>query len=440
MNYQKQSDNDDSDRSLQSQSVQQKNKERQLRKIQKLQSLINKPFSQLTDEEIIKKRILSKVSDLIGKNNNQPQLLQPLYHRQTNDHKFLININHLQNSSVPKITSNQTDPEKDYVDYLMMKKQKQQDQMRRQQINKKQNLKENYDQLWSQDEDFSDKEIQDTYNVNRALSIVHRSQLMKQQKSDERIYFSKYSTSTQGNQNFQSLTNSRLILMQDQDINETECREQQARRTLKKLKTKQVINIVQQATKKIYNKKVEQIQKELIMHQVYKQMNKDKKKESIKSIDSIFRNSKSEETFQHSQNYQKLITNKMPSENKFFQPKKLSEIKPVQSKNQLSHHIIQKQDTRTDDSPPRFQSRKISLINDKITNLVSQIDQIQQKEIDQLTFIKQLENEQDLYKTYRESLQPDQIQDTLKSLLGPSNNNYRKPFRFNNKKFFNQIL
>ncbi|CAD8063581.1 unnamed protein product [Paramecium sonneborni] len=438
MNQQNESDNDDSDRSQESQSVQLKNKERQLRKIQKLQSLINKPFTQLTDEEINKRRILSKVSDLIGKSTNPTQLLQPLQHRQNNHHKFILNINHLQNTSIPKITSNQTDPEKDYVDYLMMKKQKQQDQMRRQ-FNKKQNIKENYDQLWQQEEDFSDKEIQDSYNVSRALSIVHKSQIIKQQKSDERNYFVKNSSSLQGNQNYQSLTNSRLILMQDQDINETECREQQARKTLKKIKTNKVINIVQQATKKIFNKKEEQIQKELIMHQVYKQMKKDKKKESIKSIDSVFRNSQSEETFQQSQNHQKMITNKILSENKFFLPKKLSEIKPVQSRVQLSH-IIQKQDSRTDDSPARFQSRKISLINDKITNLVSQIDLIQQKEIDQLTFIKQLENEQDLFKTYRESLQPDQIQETLKSLLGPSNNNYRKPFRFNNKKFFNQIL
>ncbi|CAD8050455.1 unnamed protein product [Paramecium primaurelia] len=433
MNNQKESENDDSDQSQVSITVQQKNKERQLRKIQKLQSLINKPFQQLTDEELNKRRILSKVSDLIGKTNNPHQFLQPL------NHKFVLNINHLQNASIPKITSNQTDPEKDYVDYLMMKKQKQQEQMRRQAI-KKQNLKENYDQLWQQEEDLSDKEIKDTYNVNKALTIVHKSQVQKEKqlKSDERIYFGKNSQSVQRNSNFQSLTNSRLILMQDQDINETECREQQARRTLKKMKTKQVINIVQQATKKIFNKKDEQIQKELIMHQVYKQMNKEKKKESIKSIDSIFRNSQNEEIFQQSQN-QKMITNKILSENKFFQPKKLNEIKPIQSRVQLSH-IIQKQDSRTDDSPPRFYSRKISLINDKITNLVSQIDLIQQKEIDQLTFIKQLENEQDLYKTYRESLQPDQIQDTLKSLLGPSNNNYRKPFRFNNKKFFNQIL
>ncbi|CAD8142862.1 unnamed protein product [Paramecium pentaurelia] len=433
MNNQKESENDDSDKSQVSITVQQKNKERQLRKIQKLQSLINKPFQQLTDEELNKRRILSKVSDLIGKTNNPHQFLQPL------NHKFVLNINHLQNASIPKITSNQTDPEKDYVDYLMMKKQKQQEQMRRQAI-KKQNLKENYDQLWQQEEDLSDKEIKDTYNVNKALTIVHKSQVQKEKqlKSDERIYFGKNSQSVQRNSNFQSLTNSRLILMQDQDINETECREQQARRTLKKMKTKQVINIVQQATKKIFNKKDEQIQKELIMHQVYKQMNKEKKKESIKSIDSIFRNSQNEEIFQQSQN-QKMITNKIMSENKFFQPKKLSEIKPIQSRVQLSH-IILKQDSRTDDSPPRFHSRKISLINDKITNLVSQIDLIQQKEIDQLTFIKQLENEQDLYKTYRESLQPDQIQDTLKSLLGPSNNNYRKPFRFNNKKFFNQIL
>ncbi|CAK66009.1 unnamed protein product (macronuclear) [Paramecium tetraurelia] len=433
MNNQKETENDDSDKSQQSKSVQQKNKERQLRKFQKLQSLINKPFQQLTEEELNKRRILSKVSDLIGKTNNPHQSLQPL------NHKFVLNIGHLQNASIPKITSNQTDPEKDVILNLSIIE-KQHEQMRRQAL-KKQNLKENYDQLWQQEEEVSDKEIKDTYNVNKALTIVHRNQVQKEKqlKSDERLYFGKNSQSIQGNSNIQSLTNSRLILMQDQDINETECREQQARRTLKKMKTKQVINIVQQATKKIFNKKDEQIQKELIMHQVYKQMNKEKKKESIKSIDSIFRNSQNEEAFQQSQNQQKMITNKMLSENKFFQPKKLGEIKPIQSRVQLSH-IIQKQETRTDDSPPRFYSRKISLINDKISNLVSQIDEIQQKETDQLTFIKQLENEQDLYKTYRESLQPDQIQDTLKSLLGPSNNNYRKPFRFNNKKFFNQIL
>ncbi|CAD8057418.1 unnamed protein product [Paramecium primaurelia] len=304
----------------------------------------------------------------------------------------------------------------------------------------KQNLKENYDQLWQQQEDLSDKEIQDNFNVSKALNIVHKSEVQKELlQSGERTQFGKNSNSVQNNSNLQSLTNSRLILMQDQDINETECREQQARRTLKKMKTKKVINIVQKATKKIYNKKEEQIQKELIMHQVYKQMNKDKKKESIKSIDSVFRNSQSEQTFLQSQNHQKLITNKILSEKTFYQPKKLCEIKPIQSRVQLSH-IIQKQDSRIDDTPPKFQSRKISLINDKITNLVSQIDLIQQKEIDQLTFIKQLENEQDLYQTYRQSLQPDQIQDTLKSLLGPSNNNYRKPFRFSNKKFFNQVL
>ncbi|CAD8166096.1 unnamed protein product [Paramecium pentaurelia] len=439
MNHQKESENDDSDRSQQSQSIQQKNNERKLRKIQKLQSLINKPFYQLTQQEINKRRILSRVSDLIIKTTNAPQFLQPINQQFNSDHKFLLNINHLQNTSISKITSNITDSEKDYVDYLMIKKQKQQDQIRKQ-MTIKQNLKENYDQLWQQQEDLSDKEIQDNFNVSKALNIVHKSEVQKELlKSDERTQFGKNSTSVQNNSNLQSLTNSRLILMQDQDINETEYREQQARRTLKKMKTKKVINIVQKATKKIYNKKEEQIQKELIMHQVYKQMNKDNKKESIKSIDSVFRNSQSEQTFLQSQNHQKLITNKILSEKTFFQPKKLSEIKPIQSRVQLSH-IIQKQDSRIDDTPPKFQSRKISLINDKITNLVSQIDLIQQKEIDQLTFIKQLENEQDLYQTYRQSLQPDQIQDTLKSLLGPSNNNYRKPFRFSNKKFFNQVL
>ncbi|CAD8057420.1 unnamed protein product [Paramecium primaurelia] len=439
MNHQKESDNDDSDRSQQSQSIQQKNNERKLRKIQKLQSLINKPFYQLTQQEINKRRILSRVSDLIIKTTNAPQFLQPINQQQKSDHKFLLNINHLQNTSISKITSNITDSEKDYVDYLMIKKQKQQDQIRKQ-MTIKQNLKENYDQLWQQQEDLSDKEIQDNFNVSKALNIVHKSEVQKELlQSGERTQFGKNSNSVQNNSNLQSLTNSRLILMQDQDINETECREQQARRTLKKMKTKKVINIVQKATKKIYNKKEEQIQKELIMHQVYKQMNKDKKKESIKSIDSVFRNSQSEQTFLQSQNHQKLITNKILSEKTFYQPKKLCEIKPIQSRVQLSH-IIQKQDSRIDDTPPKFQSRKISLINDKITNLVSQIDLIQQKEIDQLTFIKQLENEQDLYQTYRQSLQPDQIQDTLKSLLGPSNNNYRKPFRFSNKKFFNQVL
>ncbi|CAD8151168.1 unnamed protein product [Paramecium octaurelia] len=435
MNHQKESEYEDSDRSQLSQSIQQKNKERKLRKIEKLQSLINKPFYQLTQEEINKRRILSKVSDLMVKTTNASQLLQPIDQQKSSDHKFLLNINHLQNTSIPKIPPTIADSEKDYVDYLMMKKQKQEEQLRKQ-VTRKQNLKENYDQLWQQQEDLSDKEIQDPFNVSKALNIVHKKEL---QKSDERIYFDKNSSSVQSNSNFQSLTNSRLILMQDQDINETEFREQQARRTLKKMKTRKVINIVQKATKKIYNKKEEQIQKELIMHQVYKQMNKEKKKESIKSIDSVFRNSQSEQTFLQSQNHQKMITNKLLSEKTFFQPKKLNEIRPIQSRVQLSH-IIQKQDSRIDDTPPKFQSRKISLINDKIANLVQQIDLIQQKEMDQMTFIKQLENEQDIYQTYRQSLQPDQIQDTLKSLLGPSNNNYRKPFRFSNKKFFNQVL
>ncbi|CAD8070256.1 unnamed protein product [Paramecium sonneborni] len=380
--------------------------------VEKVNKLIDKTQSKLKHQQIPKdvqfyKRNMKKFENLSSFINSKG-LLQA-------------------NFSMPKLRVKEKvdDQEQEYVDYLLAKNYKLQQQRQRR---KSKQVKENYEQCWELEN--SDYDFESPINVGKELKIAHQDQIKGEIEAKAKLLelqqirkYKRKATAIElkGSQRSSqyNIEDEDELVEQSGHINAQHYKEQ----------SDKVIKMIWNAAKKIYNKKEDQIKKEIIMHQIaknYRQKQREMAKEEINKI--LLTGQKQHLVFAKTVRHLPENGDSKQNTDHFFRKKG-----QTSRKLQVPYSL----------SPPSQQeefksNRKISQINSRLHDIVHQIDNITVG--DQAQTIKKMQSQQISYQTLRETLQPDQIKDTLKGLFLPTDHLYKKPLQFNKKHFQNQIL
>ncbi|CAD8145672.1 unnamed protein product [Paramecium octaurelia] len=381
--------------------------------------------------------VVDKVNKLIDKTQSKlkhQQIPKDVQFYQRNIKKFenlssFINSKGLlsANFSMPKLRVKEQvdDKDQEYVDYLLAKNYKlQQERQRR----KSKQVKENYEQCWELDN--SDYDFESPINVGKELKLAHQDQIKGEIEAKAKLWelqqIRKYQRKP-NNFDFKSSQRSSQHNLQEED--EVIVDQGQLNAQHYKEQSDKVIKMIWNAAKKIYNKKEDQIKKEILMHQIaknYRQKQREQAKEEINKI--LLTGQKQHLIFAKTVRHLPENGDSKQNTEHFFR-KKGQTSRKVQAPYSLSPPS-QNEDLKS--------NRKISQINSRLHDIVHQIDKIPVG--DQAQTIKKMQSEQILYQTLRETLQPDQIKDTLKGLFLPTDHLYKRPLQFNKKHFQNQIL
>ncbi|CAD8074810.1 unnamed protein product [Paramecium sonneborni] len=331
------------------------------------------------------------------------------------------------NFSIPKLRVKQKvdDQEQEYVDYLLAKNYKlQQERQRR----KSKQVKENYEQCWELEN--SDCDLESPINVAKELQMAHQDQIKGEIEAKAKLWelqqIRMYKRKTNNIELKSSQRTSQYKIDEEDEIVE---QSDQINAQKYKQQSDKVIKMIWNAAKKIYNKREDQIKKEILMHQIakkYRQKQREIAKDQINKM--LMTGQKQYMTFAKTTRHLPENGDSKQITEHFFS-KKGSTARKLQAHYSLSP-TSQQEDIKT--------NRKISLINSRLHDIVHQIDKIPVG--DQAQTLKKMQSEQIFYQTLRETLQPDQIKDTLKGLFLPTDHLYKKPLQYNKKHFQNQIL
>ncbi|CAD8158575.1 unnamed protein product [Paramecium octaurelia] len=383
-----------------------------------------------------KSTVVEKVNKLIDKTQSKlkhQQIPKDVQFYQRNMKKFenlssFINSKGLlsANFSMPKLRVKEevNDQEQEYVDYLLAKSYKLQQEGQRK---KSKQAKENYEQCWELEN--SDYDFESPINVGKELTIAHQDQIKGEIEAKAKLWeiqqIRKYKRKTT-NVEFKSSQKSSYHNYEDDEIvegsghlNAQHYKEQ----------SDKVIKMIWNAAKKIYNKKQDQIKKEILMQKIaknYRQKQRDMAKEEINKI--LTTGQKPHLTFATTVRHLPDNSDSKQNTDQFFRKKGQTCRKLYAPFSLTPQH--QQEEIKS--------NRKISLINSRLHDIVNQIDNLPVGDSTQT--IRKMESEQILYFTLRDTLQPDQIKDTLKGLFHSTDHLYKKPLKYNKKHFQNQIL
>ncbi|CAD8058543.1 unnamed protein product [Paramecium primaurelia] len=380
--------------------------------VEKVNKLIDKTQSKLKNQQIPKdvqfyKRNMKKFENLSSFINS----------------KGLLSANF----SMPKLRVKEkvNEQEHEYVDYLLAKNYKlQQERQRR----KSKQVKEDYEQCWELEN--SDYDYESPINVGKELKIAHQDQLKGEIEAKAKLWefqqIRKYKRKITNIELKSSLRSSQHNVEDNDEIVEDTAH---LNALHYKEQSDKVIKMIWNAAKKIYNKKQDQIKKEILMHQIaknYRQKQREMAKEEINKI--LITGQKQHLTFAKTVRHLPENGDSKQNTEQYFR-KKGQTSRKIQVPFSFSPQNLQ-EDIKS--------NRKITQINSRLHDIVNQIDNIPVG--DQTQTIRKMQSEQILYQTLRETLQPDQIKDTLKGLFLPTDHLYKRRLQYNKKHFQNQIL